>query len=104
MRFIEGHTLTEQEVREQQNLERIIHLIQVCHNEIPRHFRGPALVFWPFHVCRNYILTAREGNSRMMDSLPRFFDLNEELEKAIAEENYEKASSIKSQIDKIQNP
>jgi len=85
MRFIEGRTLTEPEVREQQNLERIIHLIQVCHNEIPKHFRGPALAFWPFHVCRSYILTARDGNSRKMDALPRFLDLNEELQKTVAE-------------------
>ena len=85
MRFIEGQTFTEQEVREQQNLERIMPLIQACHNEIPKHFQGPALVFWPFHVCRSYILTAREGNSRMIDLLPRFLDISEELEKTIGE-------------------
>ena len=85
MRFIEGHTLTEQDVRVQQNLERIIDLIQVCHTEIPRHFRGPALVFWPFHACRNYILTAREGNSRVTDMLPRFLAVNERLEKTVGE-------------------
>jgi len=85
MRYIEGHTFTEPEVREQQNLERIIHLIQVCHNEIPKHFKGPALVFWPFHVCRNYIHTARAGNSRMIDHLPRFLEINEELEKTVGE-------------------
>jgi len=85
MRFIEGHTLTEQKVREQQNLERIIRLIRVCHHDLPKHFRGPALVFWPFHVCRNYILTARDGNSRLIDLLPRFLDINEKLEKTVAE-------------------
>jgi len=85
MRFIEGQTLTEQEVREQQNLERIMPLIQACHNEIPKFFQGPALVFWPFHVCRSYIHTAREGNSRMIDLLPRFLDINEELEKTVGE-------------------
>ena len=85
MRFIEGQTFTEQEVREQQNLERIMPLIQACHNEIPKHFQGPALVFWPFHVCRSYIRTAREGNSRMIDLLPRFLDINEELEKTVGE-------------------
>jgi thiamine kinase-like enzyme len=85
MRFIEGQTFTEQEVRKQQNLERIMPLIQACHNEIPKHFRGPALVFWPFHVCRSYIHTAREGNSRMIDLLPRFLDINEELEKTVGE-------------------
>ncbi len=85
IRFIEGQTLTEQDVREQQNLERIIPLIQTCHNVIPNHFQGPALVFWPFHVCRNYIRTAREGNSRVMDLFPRFLNINEELEKTIGE-------------------
>ena len=85
MRFIEGRTLTEPEVREPDNLKRIIHLIQACHNEIPKHFMGPALVFWPFHVCRNYIHTAKEGNSRMMDLLPRFLDINAELEKTVGE-------------------
>ena len=85
MRFIKGTTLTEPEIREQQNLGRIIQLIQTCHTEIPKHFQGPALVFWPFHVCRNYIHTAREGNSRMMDALPRFLDINAELEKTVGE-------------------
>jgi len=85
MRFIEGATYTEQDVREPQNLERIIPLIQACHHEIPKHFQGPALVFWPFHVCRNYVHTARDGNSRMMDVLPRFLDINDELEKTVGE-------------------
>ena len=85
MRFIEGRTFSEKDVREQQNLERILHLIQACHNDIPKHFRGPALVFWPFHVCRNYILTAKDDNSRMMDFFPRFLDINEELEKSVGE-------------------
>ena len=85
MRFIKGRTLTEAEVRDQQNLERILPLIKTCHTEIPKHFQGPALVFWPFHVCRNYIHTARAGNSRMIDALPRFLDINAELEKTVGE-------------------
>ena len=85
MRFIQGRTLTEAEVREQQNLEHILRLIQTCHTEIPKHFQGPALVFWPFHVCRNYIHTARAGNSRMMDTLPRFLEINADLEKTVGE-------------------
>jgi thiamine kinase-like enzyme len=85
MLFIEGRTLTEPDVREPQQLERIIELIQVCHTEIPKYFRGPALVFWPFHACRNYIQTAREGNSRLLDTLPRFLEINQELEKSVGE-------------------
>ena len=85
MRFIEGRTLTEEDVRQPSNLERIIPLIRACHIKIPKYLKGPMLVFWPFHVCRSYILTAKEGNSRMMDSLAHFADINEELEKAIGE-------------------
>ena len=85
MRFIRGRTLTEAEVRDQRNLERILPLIKTCHTKIPKHFQGPALVFWPFHVCRNYIHTARAGNSRMTDALPRFLDINAELEKTVGE-------------------
>ena len=85
MRFIEGKTFTDQEVRDQRNLERIIPLIQACHNELPKYFQGPALVFWPFHVCRNYIRTAREGNNWKTDLLPRFLDINGELEEAIGD-------------------
>ena len=83
MRFIEGHTLSEEDVRQQPNLERIVPLIRACHTELPQYLKGPMLVFWPFHVCRSYILTAREGNSRMTSSLAHFTDINEELEKAI---------------------
>ena len=83
MRFVEGRTLSEEDVRQPSNLERIIPLIQACHTELPRYLKGPMLVFWPFHVCRSYILTAREGNSRMLNSLAHFSDLNDELEKAI---------------------
>ena len=53
MRFIEGRTLTEQDICKPNYLERILLLLRACHNEIPKYFKGPALVFWPFHVCRN---------------------------------------------------
>ena len=85
MRFIEGYTLTEADVRQQKNLERIIKLIKACHTKIPKYLKGPMLVFWPFHVCRSYILTAREGNSRMMNSLGYFTNINDELEQVIGE-------------------
>jgi thiamine kinase-like enzyme len=83
MRFVEGHTLSEEDVRLPANLARIIPLIRACHTEIPQYLKGPMLVFWPFHVCRSYILIAREGNSRMISSLAHFAEMNADLEKAI---------------------
>lgn len=85
MRFIDGKTFTEEDVREPSNLERIVPLIRSCHTEIPKHFRGPALVFWPFHVNRNYAATAREDNIRVIDMLPRFIEINQNLEDALGE-------------------
>jgi len=85
MRFIEGKTFMEEDIREQSSLERILPLIKTCHHEIPRHFQGPALVFWPFHVIRNYIHTARQGASRMMDLLQDFLVINEELETTVGD-------------------
>lgn len=85
MKFIEGRTLTEQDVCNPNTLERILPLLRACHHEIPKYFKGPALVFWPFHVCRNYILSAREGNSRRMGLLRRFGDMNDVLETEIGE-------------------
>ncbi len=85
MRFIEGQSLTEEAVRNEKNLKRILHLIQTCHRELPKHFEGPALAFWPFHVCRNYIRIAKKGRSRRIDILPRFSEINEALEEAVGD-------------------
>ena len=85
MRFIEGRTLTEKDIRKPAMLDRILPLIRACHIEIPKYFRGPALAFWPFHVCRNYIAVAREGNSRKKDTLSHFIEINDDLEKTVGE-------------------
>lgn len=85
MRYIDGTPFSEEEVQKKENLASIVSLLRTCHTEIPKHFKGPALVFWPFHVCRNYIHTAEEDKSRMTSHLPRFLEMNENLEKQIGE-------------------
>src|SRR5882672_2385408 len=47
-RFVDGRTLTPADVRAAGRLERIVELLRGCHNEIPRHLQGPALIFWVF--------------------------------------------------------
>lgn len=61
--FIEGRTLTAQDVRDPANLDRLATLVRRCHTEIPRHWRGPAPIFWPFQVVRDYAHTLREGGT-----------------------------------------
>ena len=62
-RFIDGRTLTPQDVREPRNLQRIVALLRRCHRDIPRYFQGPALIFWVFQVIRNYLQLLATRNS-----------------------------------------
>jgi len=83
LEFVEGRTLAPEDVRERRNQERIIELVRRAHHEIPRHLRGPSLVFWVFHVLRDYAATLRDGNSRMLPELPRLLERAVALERAV---------------------
>jgi len=82
-RFIEGKTLAAEDVRPRAMLTRILPLIRGCHREIPRHLRGPVLIFWVFHILRDYAATLREGGSRWLAELPRLLQASERLEKLV---------------------
>ena len=85
LRFIEGRSFSEADVREPANLARIVALIKRVHRDIPDHFRGPALIFWVFQVVRDYANSLRAANSRMVAELPRLLAINAELEAALGE-------------------
>ena len=59
-RYIDGKTFGPEDVRDARNLARIVALVGRCHHDIPRHFRGPALIFWVFQVIRNYLSVLNE--------------------------------------------
>ena len=63
--FIEGKTLSDEDVRQQHQLERIVPMLHTCHQEMAQSMRGPALIFWVFHVIRDYAATLVEGKSRL---------------------------------------
>jgi thiamine kinase-like enzyme len=81
--YIGGRTLTPADVRDPAMLERILPLVRKCHSELPRHFRGPAPMFWVFQVVRDYAARLREDKSRMAPELPRLLAAAEKLEKAL---------------------
>jgi len=81
--FVDGHTLTPEDVRSGPTLERILDLVTRCHRELPRHFRGPVLAFWVFQVLRDYTHTLEEGRSRMLPELPELADRAKRLEEAV---------------------
>ena len=73
--FIEGRTFTPEDVRNAANLERLVDMVRRCHRDIPQYLRGPAAMFWVFHVVRDYAHTLGEANSRhvpiLLDLLAR---------------------------------
>ena len=69
MRWVDGRTLGPEDVREPDNLDRIVGTVQRCHREIPPRFRGATPIFWVFQVVRDYARTLREGGSRMTGQL-----------------------------------
>ena len=83
MRFIEGETLDEARVRDPGSLARIVPLLKRCHDEIPKHLRGPTLIFWVFQVIRDYAATLRDGKSRSTAALGRLLEISVRLEHAV---------------------
>ena len=69
--FIDGRTFTPADVREPRNFAPMIDLIRRCHRLIPNHFRGPAAIFWVFHVLRDYAHRLTEEGSSHAPILPR---------------------------------
>ena len=81
--LIDGRSLSPAEVRDPHNLGRIVELVGRCHRDIPEHLRGPAALFWVFHVVRDYAHTLREGNSRHVARLPKMLVAAARLERAL---------------------
>lgn len=67
--FIEGRTFGPEDLRNLENLNRAVALIRTCHFEVPKYLRGPVLMFWVFHVLRDYASSLREANSRCIPLL-----------------------------------
>ena len=82
-RFIEGRTLSAEDVRDAAMLERIVPLLGRCHREIPRALRGSVPMFWVFHVVRDYAATLREGGSRYEAQLGGLLACADALEAAV---------------------
>jgi len=81
--FIEGRTFKPEDVRNPANLERLVDMVRRCHRDIPQYLRGPAAMFWVFHVVRDYGHTLSEGGSRHVPLLPDLLARAARLEAAV---------------------
>ncbi|SCW40783.1 Thiamine kinase [Rhizobium mongolense subsp. loessense] len=80
--FIEARALTAEDIQDAQMLARIVPLVRACHHDIPLHFRGQAMIFWVFHVIRDYAATLVVAESGYAPMLPALLEKAEILEQA----------------------
>ncbi|HYB08525.1 MAG TPA: phosphotransferase [Alphaproteobacteria bacterium] len=83
LRFIEGRTLTPEDVRERSMLSRILPLLKRCHHDVAKHLRGPVLAFSPFHVIRDYGATLGAAMGRRSNELSRLTEVAARLEREV---------------------
>lgn len=81
LEFIESRTLTEADVRDPAQLDKVVKLVKRFHQEVPNHLRGPALVFWVFHVIRDYGATLTSQNSNYLSLVPELVQTGNLLER-----------------------
>ncbi len=81
--FIEGKTLTAADVRQEAMLDQVVALVKKAHQTIPLYLRGPAQIFWPFHVIRDYSATLDKGRSPHMARMPSLLEQALTLESAV---------------------
>lgn len=81
--FVEGRTLAAEDLRQRPMLEQALALVARAHRDMPHFLRGPALMFWVFHVLRDYAGTLRDGGSAHLPLLPCLLDAAARLEAAV---------------------
>jgi thiamine kinase-like enzyme len=78
--FLGAKTFSAADVRSQ--ADRVADIVRRFHQTMPRHVSGPAFMFWPFHVVRDYARLLVSGKSRMAARIPEWMAISERLEAA----------------------
>ncbi|MFK7755266.1 MAG: phosphotransferase [Sedimentitalea sp.] len=80
--FVPARTFAEADVRNAQNLARVIALMKTAHNAVAAHLTSPVLGFWPFQVNRTYITQLRKAGSPHVSQLSMMLEDLAQLEVA----------------------
>lgn len=67
--YVEGRTLGAADFAQDAVLDQAISLLARAHRDIPNHLRGPVLMFWVFHVIRDYAASLRDADSAHLSKL-----------------------------------
>jgi thiamine kinase-like enzyme len=76
--FIDAKTWAAADVRA--NPERVGGLLRDFHARLPEHVTGTPVIFWPFHVIRDYERVLKEGQSSFLPDVPRLMALSRAFE------------------------
>ncbi|AYG67105.1 MULTISPECIES: choline/ethanolamine kinase family protein [unclassified Rhizobium] len=79
--YIDAKPLSADDIGEPAMMARVVALVRSCHRDVGRLFRGPAAIFWVFHVVRDYAAVLKAGGSRHGPMLPSFLEIAERLER-----------------------
>jgi len=82
MDYVPSTALTPELVRNDAMLERLVPLIHTCHRDVPKHLRGASVVFWVFHVVRDYAGSLKDADSVHLHKLPALLNAANVLEAA----------------------
>lgn len=78
--FVQARTWTADDMRA--SPARLGHCLRRFHTAMAARISGPAYMFWPFHVIRDYARTLAAGASDFAADLPGWLDLSARLEAA----------------------
>lgn len=80
--FIDGKTLEPRDFEKPETLEKAVRLVRKCHQEMPKLFHGPAMIFWAFQTVRHYQRILEGCDSPYCAQLPALMKPLAELERA----------------------
>ena len=81
LEYIQLNPLTAEKLRKENTLKKIISLMKIIHHKMPNYFKGPAMIFWVFHVIRDYAWTLKEMNSPYVAKLNHLIEDSNKFEK-----------------------
>lgn len=85
LEYLDAKTFGDADVRDPQNLQRIIALLKQVHHGMGQSLTQPVLAFWPFQVNRNYIARLQADGSVHATLLPQMQAQLKALEPAIGQ-------------------
>lgn len=83
MEFVAGRPLLPEDVCDPAMIARVVPLLQRLHGEGLKALRGPVLMFWVFHILRDYAAALTEGGSPHLPGLSDLLGRADALQAAV---------------------